>query len=152
MKLYRIAKKKFITDVSGEGARLYGGRWNKTGDAMLYCSQHLSLCVLEILVHLDYQYFTDDHYFIETEIADKDIFFLKEIENVHINWRNNPPLSSTQDYGSNWLQNSGQLAMGVPSAVLPFEYNILLNPKHPDFPKIKFSKEKILDIDSRIQV
>lgn len=152
MKLYRIAKKKFINDVSGEGARLYGGRWNKVGDAMLYSSEHLSLCVLEVLVHMDYQYFTDEYYFIEAEISEKDIFFLKDIEKVTTNWRNNPPLSQTQDYGSYWLEKSGQLAIAVPSAVLPFEYNILVNPRHPKFTGIKFSKEKRLSLDARMQV
>jgi len=152
LKLYRIAKEKFINDVSGEGARLYGGRWNKTGDAMLYCSEHLSLCVLEVLVHMDYQYFTDEYYFIEAEISEKDIFFLKEIKKINANWRNNPPVSQTQDYGSQWLEKSEKLALAVPSAVLPFEYNILVNPRHSRFTKIKFSKEKLLNLDARMKV
>ena len=59
MKIFRVAQHNFIQDLSGEGARLFGGRWNKKGDAMIYFSEHLSLCVLELLAHMDYQFISN---------------------------------------------------------------------------------------------
>ena len=37
---------------TGEGARIYGGRWNSRGTAVIYVSEHESLAALELLVHL----------------------------------------------------------------------------------------------------
>ena len=63
--------------MSGEGARLYGGRWNKAGDALLYFSQNLSLCLLEIIVHVDYAELPLDYSFIEAEIPENAIKTIK---------------------------------------------------------------------------
>ena len=68
--IFRIAKTEYINDLSGEGARLFGGRWNKAGDAMVYFSENFSLCLLEIIVHVDYAKLPLDYSFIEVEIPD----------------------------------------------------------------------------------
>ncbi|MCK5400758.1 MAG: RES family NAD+ phosphorylase [Flavobacteriaceae bacterium] len=150
MKVYRIAKQKFLSDLSGEGARLYGGRWNNAGYNMVYFSENLSLCVLEMLVHLEYKYINNDFGFIEVDIPDEFIKPTLKIKSLDENWRNNPPIGFTQDKGTAWLQSQKSLAMRVPSAVLPKEYNILMNPKHMSSSEIKIIKKGKLDIDSRI--
>lgn len=149
MKLYRIAKKIFIEDLSGEGARLYGGRWNKVGIPMLYFSEHMSLCVLEILVHIEQQLVSNDFYFIEVEVPDK---YIKSISQKDLpqNWRSNVLLSSTQDFGSEWAFSKKELALKIPSAVLPSEYNILVNPNHPLISKIKILNISELNLDARL--
>ncbi|WP_346881624.1 RES family NAD+ phosphorylase [uncultured Algibacter sp.] len=150
MKIYRIAKQQFISDLSGEGARLYGGRWNKPGHNMLYCSKQLSLSVLELLVHVDYQFINQNFWFIEIEIPE--VIDIPKVPSKILkqDWRHNPPLELTQNYGTDWLKSNKKLALSVPSAVLPNEHNILLNPNHIDFKNVQITKKEILDIDARV--
>lgn len=150
MKLYRIAKQQFLEDLSGEGARLFGGRWNKLGYNMLYTSAYLSLSVLELLVHLDYKFVDDTFGFIEIEIPDSTIITKVDDGLLKRNWRSNPPQSFTQDYGTQWLQNSESLVLQVPSAVLPHETNFLINPRHKDFSKVGIVRKAVLELDSRL--
>ncbi len=149
MKIYRIAKQKFINDLTGEGARLYGGRWNKRGSAMLYFSEHLSLCVLEMLVHTDQQLITNNYYFIEVDIPKKKIETISKSK-LPLNWRSNNLISETQNFGTNWLQKNNDLALRIPSAVLPSESNILINPNHITASKIKIIKTFALNLDARL--
>ena len=150
MKIYRIAKQQFISDLSGEGARLYGGRWNKPGHNVLYCSKQLSLSVLELLVHVDYQFINQNFWFIEIELPDSINTQKVSSKILKQDWRHNPPLELTQNYGTDWLKSNKKLALSVPSAVLPNEHNILLNPNHIDFKDVKITKKEILDIDARV--
>ncbi|GGD07043.1 RES family NAD+ phosphorylase [Hyunsoonleella pacifica] len=150
MKIYRIAKAKYISDLSGEGSRLYGGRWNKSGYSMLYFSSNLSLSVLELLVHLDYRFINDTFRYVEVDIPD-DLKISKLPSHIlKQDWRHNPPLVLTQNYGTDWLESTKSLALKVPSAVLPSEYNILLNPNHIDFKSIAINKPSKLDLDARL--
>ncbi|GHC55493.1 RES family NAD+ phosphorylase [Ulvibacter litoralis] len=150
LKVYRLAKNNFINDLTGEGARLYGGRWNKRGDALLYFSEHLSLCVLELLTRIDYDLITKEYSYIEAEVPLGLIESLTKPEKVVKGWRDNPPVSRTQDYGSTWINSKSSLGLSVPSAVLPKELNILINPLHKSFSKIKVSKSFPLDLDARV--
>lgn len=150
MKIYRLIKTNFLHDLSGEGARLYGGRWNRRGDALLYFSSHLSLCVLELLTRMDYEFITEDYSFIEAEAPSTLITKLSENDMPSKNWRANPAISTTQDYGSNWIKEGKSLGMSVPSAVLPNEPNILINPSHPSISKLKVINRSVLHLDSRV--
>lgn len=150
MKVYRIAKQEFLEDLSGEGARLFGGRWNKQGYNMLYTSAYLSLSVLELLVHLDYKFVDTTFGFIEIEIPDSSSITKVNDALLQSNWRSNPPQSFTQDYGTQWLKNSESLMLQVPSAVLPHETNFLINPKHLDFSKVRILRKAVLELDSRL--
>lgn len=150
MKVYRIAKQKFIHDLSGEGARIYGGRWNRVGYNMVYFSEHLSLCVLELLAHIDYKFMTNDFKYIEVDVPDELIKPKLKLKDLSINWRNTPPEHYTKQKGTDWLLSQKSLAMTVPSAILPSENNILLNPKHIHFSKINIIKTSNVDIDARV--
>ena len=150
MKLYRIAKKDYINDLSGEGARLFGGRWNKKGYSMLYFSKSLSLAVLEVLVHIDFRFLISDFKFIEVEIPDKFIEPKIKPEMLHNNWRDTPPSIYTKDFGTKWLQSEKSLAIQVPSAILPQQHNVLINPKHEKIKHLKIIKTEYLNIDSRV--
>lgn len=150
MKFYRIAKKEYLDDLSGEGARLYGGRWNKKGYSMLYFSESLSLALLEILVHLDFKYLTPDFGYIEVELPDTLIQPKVKVKNLDSSWRNNPPPLTTQNYGSKWMESQKNVALLVPSAILPQQCNILINPRHKNSSKLKIVKRGLLDVDVRI--
>lgn len=150
MRIFRIAKTQYIDDMSGEGARLYGGRWNKAGDALLYFSQNLSLCLLEIIVHVDYAELPLDYSFIEAEIPENAIKTIKSIDFIKPKWSTEKAVAQLQMLGSSWLKKKESLAMKVPSAVLNQENNILINPSHEDFSKLKIIKTGKMDFDPRL--
>lgn len=149
MKIYRVAKRGFIDDLSGEGARLYGGRWNREGDAVLYFSEHLSLCVLELLARIDYEFIQTQYWFLEADVSVKFFTHLSKPEEISKDWRQNPHISATQDYGSQWLRKCENLGLWVSSAVLPAENNILVNPQHISFSSLKILRTEPLDLDNR---
>lgn len=150
MRVYRIAKTRYIDDLAGEGAGLYGGRWNKVGDAMLYFSQNLSLSLLEIIVHVEYAQLPLDYSYIEIEIPDSSIKKIQSIDFIKPKWSAEEAGNQLQMFGSNWLKKNEALAIKVPSAILHQENNILINPTHKDFGKIKILKKEKMDFDPRL--
>ncbi|MDO6598365.1 RES family NAD+ phosphorylase [Oceanihabitans sp. 2_MG-2023] len=150
MKIYRIAKKQYLKDLSGEGARLYGGRWNKKGYNMVYFSESLSLAVLEILVHIDFKFLTNDFGFLEAQVPDSLISPKLKESKLDTNWRHNPPSNYSMQFGTDWLKTNANLAMQVPSAILPMTNNILVNPTHSLIKEVKIIKTGVLDVDSRV--
>ena len=150
MRIYRISKTQYINDLSGEGARLYGGRWNKVGDAMLYFSQNLSLSLLEIIVHADYSDLPMDYSFVEAEIPDTCIKAIQSIDFIQPKWSTEAAVNQLQMLGSNWLNKQEGLAMKVPSAILRQENNILINPAHKDFENLKIIGVEKLNLDPRL--
>lgn len=150
MRIYRISKTKYIDDLSGEGAKLYGGRWNQIGDAMLYFSQNLSLSLLEIIVHAEYSDLPLDCSFVEAEIPDSIIKTINSIDFVQPKWNSDGAVNQLQILGSNWLKGNNGLALKVPSAILQQENNILLNPSHKDFNKLQIKGIYKLDLDPRL--
>lgn len=150
MRVYRIARKQYLEDLSGEGARLYGGRWNNKGYSMLYFSESLSLSLLEILVHLDFKYLPEDYGYLEIEIQDKLINPKLKASKLEPQWRENPPHNYTKKLGTDWLKAGKNLAMQVPSAVLPMVNNIIVNPRHKLSNSVKIIKTGTLDVDARV--
>jgi RES domain-containing protein len=147
---WRLFKSKFAdTDLLGEGARLYGGRLNSKGVAVVYTSASLSLAALETLAHLEsvtllakYQMrrLTFDEKLV-TEIIAKDL---------PVNWQESPPAIQVQQVGNDWVASGRSAVLRVPSALLPQEANYLLNPLHADFAKIVFGKPQPFVFPPRI--
>lgn len=109
------------------GAMAAGGRWNPMGTPMLYSAQHLSLACVEVLVHLDKSELPRDYVWSTTELA-ADPQLLR-CENFH-------SVTSCQADGLQWVNSAGQLAILVPSAVIPVEFNVLLNPSHAGYREV----------------
>ena len=134
---------------TGEGARIYGGRWNSPGTAVIYVSEHESLAALELLVHV-MPLPPDDRYLsFRLEWEDK----LTErfpIKNLRANWNVEPPDFQTIQIGDEWVRAGKSVALAVPSVLSASEINFLLNPKHPDFKKIKISQPVDYRFDSRL--
>jgi RES domain-containing protein len=134
---------------SGEGARLFGGRWNEVGVAAIYTSEHRSLAALEVLVHLNGTAPVRAYQLLAYEL-DEDM--IEHLPKSHLpeNWRQEPPSNTTTAWGSRWAKERRSLALAVPSAVMPEEKNILLNPDHPDRRKIKLGRPTGFVFDSRL--
>jgi RES domain-containing protein len=134
---------------SGEGARLYGGRWNSPGTAVIYVSEHESLAALEILVLLpplppDGRYLS---YRLDWDDKLTDSF---PIKNLPEHWNAEPPDSRTMQIGDEWIRTGKSVALAVPSILSASEMNFLLNPRHLDFKKIKISQPTEYRFDSRL--
>lgn len=135
---WRIVKQKYLASqaLDGEGARLYGGRWNSRGVAVVYAAQSQALAVLEMLVHLDAADLLMSYVFIGIRLEEEMISDLTEAD-LPLDWRSEPPPSRLREIGDIWVASNSSLALRVPSAVIPAEYNYILNPKHPDFKRVK---------------
>ena len=130
MKVFRLAKKAYIRDLTGSGAEKYGGRWNNIGTSMLYTCEHRSLAVLEVAVHIQLHIMPKDYYMLELEVPD-------EKENIHKpnhylpdDWDSFPYGQSSQRFGDSFIRANKFLSLKVPSAIIKHEYNYLINPFH----------------------
>ncbi len=149
MKIYRITASKYSDDLSGTGARLYGGRWNNKGTPLLYCSQNVSLAILEILVHFDGLTVPLDLRLLQLEIDEKLIETYPTSKFTKIKKSKDAEFQFKKE-GQNWIEKCNQLALNVPSIISPYEYNILINPIHPDFKQVVILKNEKLDLDNRL--
>ncbi len=132
MIVYRIARAKYIRDLSGVGSRLYGGRWNRKGIGIIYTSETRALATLEYLVHLPLSLMPDDISISSIEIPDNIISREILISDLPVNWRSWPAPSKLAELGTRWALSNETLLLRVPSAVVQHEFNILINPSHPD--------------------
>lgn len=150
MRIFRISKTEYIDDLSGEGARVYGGRWNLVGDPVVYFSQNLSLSLLEIIVHVEFAKLPVGYSFLEVEILDKFIKPIQSLDFIKPKWSSEEAAKQVQMLGSSWLKRHESLALRVPSAILELEHNILINPHHKDIGNLKIIKKGTLDFDPRL--
>ncbi|MCA6365165.1 MAG: RES family NAD+ phosphorylase [Bacteroidetes bacterium] len=150
MLLYRIARERFARDLSGEGARIHGGRWNLPGHACVYTAMSRSLAMLEFRVHLNnVSQVPPDLRLITLDVPVRSI---KEIdaELVSPNWRKYPPPAECVRYGTRELILQETLMLKVPSAIVPEEFNVILNPAHRKMREVKLVDCLPLILDPRL--
>ena len=151
MLLYRIARTKFAKDLSGEGARLAGGRWNHKGTPLIYTAESRSLAALEALVHMSQAEFLIKRKVVTIEISKSVIPKAIRASELPENWRKYPPSFKLADLGTEWAVEKKSLLLRVPSAVVPDEFYILINPIHPDINLVKIGKIEDFVFDNRLQ-
>jgi RES domain-containing protein len=147
MLLYRLTKYTYAHDLSGAGAKTYGGRWNSKGNAMLYFASSRALAVLEVLVHLS-PLIVPDNYSIVTVEAPEDIETLI-IEGLPKGWRS-PGAISLKAIGDKFLAKNEHLLLQVPSSIVTEEFNYLINPLHNLATKLKVVDITPFSFDSRL--
>lgn len=149
MKVWRLCSNHHPLP-DGEGARLYGGRWNVPGKAIVYTSGTLSLAVLKKLVHTDPDLLPSNMIELSADIPDYlDIEVVSE-DGLPQDWRDYPAPESIQALGTQWAGENRTAVLSVPSVVVPTERNYLLNPRHADFPKIRWSEPNPFQWDPRL--
>jgi RES domain-containing protein len=147
---YRIVQEHWAARaLDGEGARLYGGRWNSPGSAAVYLAESRALAALEILVHAQREALRLNWIVIELEIEDS-LIDRVPISKLPDNWRLQPTSHQAQAFGSRWLRDVRNLALMLPSVIIPEEFSILLNPLHPKMREMKPVKPKSFSFDSRL--
>lgn len=149
MVVYRFARAKYIRDLSGTGAKIYGGRWNQKGTNMLYTSEHCSLALLEFLVNISSALLPKDIQLLKLSIPDDVSFDVIKKNDLPANWMHYPPPEDLAEMGSQWAEKQATVALKVPSVLTPGENNILFNPNHPAFKKIKIKSVSPFNLDSR---
>lgn len=150
MKLYRITTPQRAYDLSGTGAKLYGGRWNTPGHYLVYATGTVSLAMLETLVHTDHESLKRSLSLNIINVPDHLHIEKTEVEDLPEEWQNFPFDSCTQQRGDRWLRSRLTPILQVPSAVNPFEYNFLLNPLHPQFHLITVDDVREIRFDMRM--
>ncbi|RAJ10991.1 RES domain-containing protein [Chitinophaga skermanii] len=150
MIVYRIVKDaKRAHDLSGKGAFLVGGRWNSEGIFMLYTSESQSLAFLETLVHFDPSEIPQHLYVMKIDISDSAPLYRLPSTKLPKNWRDTDHIQ-LKEIGDNFCRNKRSLVMKVPSAVLPTEFNYVLNPLFPRFHDlVKVVSVEPLAVDKR---
>jgi len=148
--LYRISRTKYAKDLSGEGARLAGGRWNHKGTPMIYTAASRSLAALEALVHMSQADFLIKRKIVLIEIPETIVPQTIDKSALPKNWRRYPPPFKLADIGTQWAVSMKNLLLQVPSAVVPDEFNILINPAHPDMKHVTVAEIEDFNFDKRL--
>ncbi|WP_341501317.1 RES family NAD+ phosphorylase [Gallaecimonas sp. GXIMD4217] len=150
---WRVADPEFAKTaeemMSGEGAFLYGGRWNSKGTHMVYLGSSLALAAMELLVHLGRSdvlmtFNKMPVHFDEALVMELDLGSLPD------NWADATMASSVMETGNTWVQEGQSLLLKVPSVVIPGEFNYLFNPQHPDADQVLFGDITPFRFDPRL--
>jgi len=148
--LWRVCEERWAdTAFNGEGAARYPGRWNNGGRRAVYCAATRSLAALEILAHVEDRALLAKARFVALpiEVSEDQIQVLRRLPE---GWGRIPPGEATRSLGERFLEAARQPALRVPSAVIPGEFNYLLNPLHPGFASFRIGKAEPFPFDPRL--
>jgi len=140
----RFAKSAF----SGEGARLYGGRWNRKGIPMVYTAGSQSLAMLEMLVQDEP--LRARYVMIEARIPKGVTIGRITVRDLPADWRDLSARAALQGIGTEWAKKASAAVLVVPSVVIPAETNFLLNPAHPQFRRLRIGRPQSFKTDLRL--
>jgi RES domain-containing protein len=145
MDLWRLCRRPHA-DLSGEGARILGGRWNSPGRPVVYFAEHPALAALEVRVHLDlpFELLPNDFVLMRSMLSDR---LVAEIDDPPDDLASG---SHTLTVGDAWLVRGQSVALRVPSVLVPNAWNILLNPRHPDAARARITGIDPFHFDPRL--
>jgi RES domain-containing protein len=150
MEVYRLAREKFAATLSGKGAALKGARWNSVGVEMIYTAANKSLAMAEVAVHFTLATIPDDYRMITIFLPD-DISLQKiTTTDLPANWNSFPHPAATQKVGDQFITNNKYCILQIPSVVTQGDFNLLINPNHIDFKRIKIIHTEKFPFDRRI--
>ena len=148
MIVYRISDCRYVKDLSGRGAALYGGRWNSKDTHIVYTAQSRALALLESVAHIG-RIPAQGYCMATIEIPDNSIQHYP-LEKLPNGWQNNPPPDHLARIGDQFIKANKYLALEIPSVLMMEEHNYLLNPSHPFFHKVKIIADRQMQIDERL--
>ena len=151
MEVFRLARYARRHDLSGYGAYLYGGRWNLPGLALLYTAEQRAMALLETLVHLPVEDLPDDMYLMTLDVPDDTSRQIIGPADLPPDWQRLSLPQPTATIGHAWLQAGSSLALQVPSVVMPQERNLLLNPAHAEFIRVRLLDAQPFHFDERLK-
>lgn len=133
--------------MSGEGARIAGGRWNPPGLPAVYLAESRALAALEIVVHAPREALMLEWRVFEVEVADDCIAAPRRLPK---DWRELPSSPAARRFGGAWLREASAPALRLPSTIIPEESVLLLNPTHPEAERMRVSAARAFLFDPRI--
>ena len=150
MRFWRICRRRYAAEAAtGEGARLVGGRWNSRGVRVVYASTSLALAAVETFVNLEPNLQPNDLVSIEGEIPNELELGRLDTKELPARWYETRD-ESLRRFGDEWIRAGQTVALLVPSAAIRDEWNVLLNPAHSNFPKIRFQEPQQFEFDARM--
>ncbi len=148
---WRIVKEKHAaTAFSGEGARIFEGRWNSAGVPVVYCSENLALAALEILVHARPVTLVGKYRAFQITFDDSLVTRLEE-KKLPKGWDAQPPGAASKVIGDEWVESGRSPILALPSVLVRLERTYLLNPRHRDFRKIQIRDAGEFALDTRLR-
>ena len=155
MSLWRIATDAPLyeaDDLTGKGAELSGGRWNRKGSPVVYVSTTRALACLESVVHLADSALPLNRYLVELVVPQDEWRRALEVDAKNlVGWDAEPAGKASLDWGTNWLASALSVLARVPSIIVPEEFNVLVNPLHQDASKIRARKVRKWFYDARLK-
>lgn len=151
MEVYRISKCAYINDLTGTGARLYGGRWNSPGHAIVYTAGSRALSALEVLVHIPLKNIIQDFCIATIQIPDDIAVKVLTKKDLPSGWQSLAPFPALQSVGDEWIDTARYAVLRLPSVVIAEEHNYLINPQHPDAARITISDIQPFVFDQRLR-
>lgn len=131
MEVFRIARADHALKMETSG---FAGRWNKSGQKVLYAASSRSLATLEMIVHRNLIASRFPYKTMVISVADENRLIRQVMSSdLPENWRLMKAYSKLQEVGSDWYMRKEFLLLQVPSAVIPPEYNYIINTEHPEY-------------------
>ncbi|MDB5197591.1 MAG: hypothetical protein JWP88_1962 [Flaviaesturariibacter sp.] len=150
MQVYHLGHTRFADHLTGEGAKLHGGRWNKIGTPCIYTSESKALSVLEYAANVRLEELPASLSLTVYELPQKG-WEVVDKKDLPQNWQDSPAPEETKSFGSELLQDKNILAIRIPSIIIPTEYNFILNPIAKTFALIKIIEIIPFALDKRIK-
>ena len=151
VQVWRLVREARADDAfSGEGARLFGGRWNPVGTRITYTSTTRSLAALEVLVHHAERIPAGRFFFFGIRFP-QTLVTTVSLQDLPGNWQTFPPQKSTVDMGGAWAATNASPVLEVPSVLIPEESNYLLNFEHPQAGEIEIEEARPFCFDPRFR-
>ena len=148
MLVYRIVHKKYADTLFASGVE---GRWNAEGKKVLYTAESISLAYLETLAHRKGLGFNRDFRIMVIQVRDESQFQIVESTDLPKTWRDFRNYDECQKIGNQWFGAEEKLCLKVPSAVVPENWNIVINTFHQDFKKVKLIEVLNFNPDDRLE-
>ncbi|MEO7495483.1 MAG: RES family NAD+ phosphorylase [Massilia sp.] len=151
--VWRIASETashMANDMSGEGARVTGGRWNSVGVPLLYCSSSVPLAMLETLCYLQYGSMPLNRFLIRIDIPDEVWMDRQVLSPLPGGWDAVPAGLTSRLAGDAWVAQGRAALLVVPSVLIPEEENVLINPAHADTARTAATTVKRWHFDPRL--
>jgi RES domain-containing protein len=149
VRCYRLCEPRFRA-LDGAGALKFGGRWNSPGYPVVYTSSTRALAALELLVHFGLDQAPEELLLLSIHIPDSILPDRISSDALPSRWQTESAFESCRRIGKDWLASAEQLALQVPSAVVPEEFNLLLNPRHPAFAEVGTASARPFTFDPRL--
>lgn len=150
MQAWRLCRAPYAADpLDGRGGLYTSGRWHTRGRRVVYASGSLALAALELLVHVDRTLLPPDLVQVEIEVPDRMKMDRDAVAALPREWRAHPTPPALQQRGDAWLASASAPVLQVPSAVIPEEFNLLINPAHPDAGRIRVVSKRPFTYDRR---